>query len=73
MPWRAARLESYTFQAPDLYVKHGYQVFGVLDDCPPGHQQVFLRKSLPPHGAAAAGTSRRARTATGKRSLSLRS
>lgn len=65
----AARLESYTFQAPDFYVKHGYQVFGVLDDCPPGHQQVFLRKSLPRHGAAAATTSRRAPTRSRKRSL----
>lgn len=42
----AAHLDSYSFQAPDFYVKHGYRVFGVLDDCPPGHQRVFLRKTL---------------------------
>jgi GNAT superfamily N-acetyltransferase len=42
----ASHLDSYTFQAPDFYVKHGYHVFGVLDDYPPGHQRVFLRKTL---------------------------
>lgn len=42
----AAHLDSYSFQAPDFYVKHGYRVFGVLDDYPPGHQRVYLRKTL---------------------------
>jgi hypothetical protein len=28
--------------------KHGYTVFGVLDDLPPGHQRFFLRKDLAP-------------------------
>jgi ribosomal protein S18 acetylase RimI-like enzyme len=43
---RAARLETFGFQAPGFYEKLGYQVFGVLDDCPPGHQQFFLRRDL---------------------------
>lgn len=42
----AVRLESHSFQAPDFYVAHGYHVFAVLEDCPPGHQLVFLRKTL---------------------------
>ena len=41
-----SRLYTYSFQARGFYEKHGYQVFGVLDDYPPGHQQVWLRKDL---------------------------
>jgi ribosomal protein S18 acetylase RimI-like enzyme len=40
------RLETYSFQAPGFYAKQGYEVFGVLDDCPPGHKQYFLRRRL---------------------------
>ncbi|MEW6269740.1 MAG: GNAT family N-acetyltransferase [Thermodesulfobacteriota bacterium] len=40
------RLESYGFQAPDFYRKQGYEVFAVLDDCPPGHAQFFLKRRL---------------------------
>jgi GNAT superfamily N-acetyltransferase len=43
---RRARLFSYSFQAPGFYEKLGYQVFGVLDDYPPGEKQVWLRKDL---------------------------
>ena len=43
----AARLETFSFQAPGFYAKQGYQVFGTLEDCPqPGHRQFFLRKTL---------------------------
>jgi ribosomal protein S18 acetylase RimI-like enzyme len=41
-----ARLESFSFQAPDFYRRHGYEPFGVLEDCPPGHRQYFLRRAL---------------------------
>ena len=58
----AAHLDSYTFQAPDFYVKHGYHVFGVLDDYPPGHQRVFLRKTLVEREAPAPRTRRRVRS-----------
>lgn len=44
----AARLETFSFQAPAFYAKQGYSVFGELDDCPPGHRQLFLRKTLRP-------------------------
>jgi GNAT superfamily N-acetyltransferase len=43
---RHARLFSYSFQAPGFYEKLGYRAFGVLEDYPPGHAQVWLRKDL---------------------------
>src|SRR5471030_1128302 len=27
-------LDTFDFQAKDFYLKHGYEIFGVLDDCP---------------------------------------
>ncbi len=41
-----ATLETHTYQAPDFYQKRGYVVFGKLDDYPPGHAKLFLRKDL---------------------------
>ncbi|MBX7057677.1 MAG: GNAT family N-acetyltransferase [Leptospirales bacterium] len=37
---------SFGFQARDFYVKHGYEVFGVIPEYPPGHGCSFLKKSL---------------------------
>ena len=41
-----AYLDTFSFQAPDFYRQHGYQVFGELADFPPGHQRYFLTKQL---------------------------
>ena len=41
-----ASLDTFDFQAKDFYLKHGYEVFGVLDDCPPGHKKYFMKKNL---------------------------
>ena len=43
-----ARLFTYSFQARGFYEKHGYDVYGVLDDYPPGHSQILMRKDLRP-------------------------
>ena len=47
-------LYTYSFQAPDFYHKLGYQLLGVLDDCPPGHQRLYLKKPLPAVAASPA-------------------
>jgi len=39
-------LDTFSFQAPGFYEKHGYRVFGELDDFPAGHQRYFLTKEL---------------------------
>jgi GNAT superfamily N-acetyltransferase len=36
--------DSFDWQAKDFYLKHGYEVFGVIENCPPGHKRFFLRK-----------------------------
>lgn len=43
---RHAHLNTYDFQARGFYEKLGYTVFGILDDYPPGHQRLFLKKDL---------------------------
>jgi len=30
----------------DFYLKHGYEIFGVLDNCPKGHKRYYLKKTL---------------------------
>lgn len=37
-------LNTFDFQAKDFYLKHGYEVFGVLDDCPQGHKRYYMKK-----------------------------
>jgi len=41
-----AYLDTFSFQAPDFYKQHGYQVFGELQNYPPGYQRCFLKKQL---------------------------
>lgn len=37
---------TFDFQAKGFYQQHGYNIFGVLDDCPTGHKSYFLKKNL---------------------------
>ena len=39
-------LSTFSFQSPRFYEKHGYRVFGVLPDFPPGHQRYSMMKEL---------------------------
>jgi GNAT superfamily N-acetyltransferase len=39
-------LDTFEFQAKDFYLKHGYELFGVLDDCPEGYKRFYLKKTL---------------------------
>ena len=43
---RHAYLDTFDFQALGFYQKLDYQVFGVLEDFPPGHTRYFLQKRL---------------------------
>jgi GNAT superfamily N-acetyltransferase len=41
-----AYLDTFSFQAPEFYKKHGYQIFGKLEDFPVRHQRLYLTKKL---------------------------
>jgi len=43
---KKAFLDTFSFQAPDFYKKHGYEVFGELKEFPPGHQRYYMTKDL---------------------------
>jgi len=40
------QLDTFDFQAPEFYKKHGYEVFGVLDGYAGNHKRYYLRKYL---------------------------
>ena len=40
---------TYSYQAPDFYLKHGYREFARLEDCPVyGEDKIYLAKPLQP-------------------------
>ncbi len=39
-------LDTHSFQAPAFYTKHGYAVYGVVDDYPRGFAHIHLKKQL---------------------------
>ncbi len=41
-----AHLDTYDWQAKDFYLKQGYEIFGVFEDCPKGHKRYYLKKSI---------------------------
>lgn len=41
-----SHLDTFDFQAKDFYLKQGYEIFGELNDCPPGHTRFYLKKIL---------------------------
>ena len=42
----AAYLDTFSFQAFGFYQRCGYEVFGTLENFPPGHRRLFMRKTL---------------------------
>ncbi len=38
--------DTFDFQAKDFYMKQGYDIYGVLEDCPQGHKRYFMKKSI---------------------------
>jgi GNAT superfamily N-acetyltransferase len=42
----AVWLDTFDFQARPFYERQGYEVFGVLEDCPMGHSRYYLKKVL---------------------------
>lgn len=43
---RLIHLDTFDFQAKDFYLRQGYEIFGVLEDCPKGHSRYYLKKLL---------------------------
>lgn len=41
-----AHLDTFSFQAPDFYRKYGYEVYGTLQNFPPGHTRYYMKKTL---------------------------
>lgn len=41
-----AHLDTFDFQAKDFYLKHGYSVFGILENAPKGHSRYYMKKEL---------------------------
>lgn len=38
--------DTFDFQALNFYLKHGYKIFGILEDCPKDHKRYYLKKIL---------------------------
>ena len=41
-----SHLDTFDWQAKDFYLKAGYEIFGILDACPPGHKRYYMKKAL---------------------------
>lgn len=39
-------LDTFDFQAKDFYLKQGYEIFGVLDNCPTDHKRYYMKKNI---------------------------
>lgn len=39
-------LDTFDFQAKDFYLKNGYEIFAILDNCPPGHERYYMKKTF---------------------------
>lgn len=39
-------LDTFDFQGRDFYIKQGYEIFGILEDCPQNHKRYFMKKNI---------------------------
>jgi len=39
-------LDTFDFQAPDFYIKNGYEVCGTVEGFPKGHKRYYFKKEL---------------------------
>jgi ribosomal protein S18 acetylase RimI-like enzyme len=42
----AVHTDTFSWQSPDFYQSLGYEVFGVLEDYPPGNKKYYVTKKL---------------------------
>lgn len=44
---KLSQVDTFDFQALEFYQKNGYELFGVLEDCPcPGNKRYYLKKVI---------------------------
>ena len=43
---RGIWVDTFSFQSPEFYLKHGFVEVGRIKDFPPGHDRVFFQKRL---------------------------
>ncbi|EHJ00809.1 GCN5-related N-acetyltransferase [Clostridium sp. DL-VIII] len=43
---RLIHLDTFDFQAMDFYIKQGYEIFGVLENCPKNHRRYYMKKDI---------------------------
>jgi GNAT superfamily N-acetyltransferase len=43
---KKAYVDTFSFQAPGFYKKHGYREYGRLKEFPKGHARIWLSKAL---------------------------
>lgn len=56
-----AHLDTYDYQAPGFYQKLGYEMFGSIEDHPPGHTRFWMRKRFTDPGMDVAASKETAR------------
>jgi ribosomal protein S18 acetylase RimI-like enzyme len=39
-------LDTFDFQAKNFYLNHGFEVYGVLEDCPIEHKRFYMKKNI---------------------------
>ncbi len=54
-------LDTYDYQAPGFYRKLGYEVFGSIEDHPPGHTRFWMQKRFADSGTGAVASKEMAR------------